>query len=1479
MKKNRIFALLTCLIMTFTACAAPGTPGGTQSAGTGDTSETETASETEAVSETEMPDRNEKPQLVIMGQESTDYSRAAKSKKTPQTDTKTSALYAAQELPKLSDKDFTVMVYIVGSNLESRYGAATNDMKEMIGSGLDYSKNNLLVYTGGSKRWTSDISNTCNSVINMENGEELNVAAQTSETADMGAAGTLTEFINYCTANYPARHYGLVLWDHGAGPLWGYGSDELFENDSLLFEELRGAMDQTIFAGDTKLDFVGFDACLMGSIESARLWKDYAKFLVGSEELESGRGWDYSFLGKLNETDDARTIVSAIVEAYEKYYEDNRSEFFNPDVTLAAMDLSGTDALIESTNALFTAMNTGIEEGRYAELNQARAKTKAFGLSAASGKEDAYDLLDLRNLAENLSGLYPEESQKVREALDEMVVRYTSNVSGAGGVSIYLPGDNIELYGVSEELYAEGTALSPEYSAFVESYMDSWIEGSNTDWSLGEMTRQGDELTLQLTDDQVRNASQAYYTVLQRNSFGDFAITTANIAVEPDENNILHIPADPMLLNVATDMEEAPAPLTCVQSQDNGGECVYRTLNCYLTSGHEFMDVDGDKDEVVSITAKNIKGETEATVLDITSASGSAWTGGKASIDVSNYESLINAGSISYKPQRDDDGNMKPFFEWKSSGYEMYPLSLDRGFRIEMKPASGFDKDFICQVTVKDVNGNVHGSEYIELDLDHSVRYESVSTGQGTLYAEVSEDEAVISGYEGEDEEITVPSEIAGKKVTEIGDEAFFGSSCKKITLPDTVRTIGLSAFRHSSIEEIGIPDGLEVIKRAAFSETSISAVSIPESVTTIGSIPFSECGNLTEITMNGDNPAYKTVDGVLYTKDGKTLIQYPGARSGQYKVENGTETIGYGAFAGSPIEGVVLPESLKSIENMAFFECQKLASFNLPNSLESVGNLAFGEYAMFSFGDEETPLIESVHIGPDLKHIGTDAFIMMNIAAFDVDENNPVYASSGGFITSKAKDMILEVPGGLGKIVVIPDGITTLQDNLLVNCEDGADFIIPDSVFRFGTSVFPYKLGDQDESGKYKYIFEAKLHCTKGSAAEAYARQYEIEYDDIVDPENLIYDTVTEETPAAGDGDETAITWRIFKDHAELLSVSGGGRDEFTVPSVFRDLPVTAIRHDDSLYSASSCSKIVIPDSIAAIDSRFFSDFYRLSEVDVDENNRAFKSVDGVLFDKKGETLIVYPSDREAEEYAVPDKTEVIEESAFYLNSNLTKVTLPKSLKSIGKNAFSGSSLLSTVAFGKGLREIGDRAFNDCPLQDVHLPSSVTSIGAAAFTPGEGFGRIELPDKVEFLGYCAFSGKAAEPFEQDAIRIPAKLVIKNQFLDNILFEKYEVDEKSENYKAVDGLLMSKDERTLVSVPTLTEGDLVIPEGTLYIEYSALTNCDKVTDIYLPDSILDIGGIGAKNYETGEYLYVIHCSPGSEAQRKLDAKGVPWVEK
>ena len=1460
--------------MGLSACAGPGGAGGAQDAQSAQGAQGAATGATAETAAAEEPAGNEKPDLVILGQDASNYSRAAESKKSVDVDVKTSALFAANDFSKLSDKDYTVMVYIVGSNLESHYGAATNDLNEMLSSGLDYSKNNLLVYTGGSKRWTSDISNKYNSVINMANGEELEVTAQTAETADMGAAQTLAEFVNYCTTNFPARHYGLILWDHGAGPLWGYGSDELFDNDSLLFEELRSAMDQTIFTNGKKLDWVGFDACLMGSIETANLWKDYAQYLIGSEELESGRGWDYSFLSTLNNTDDAGTIAASIVKAYGNYYKTNKSEFFNPDVTLSAMDLSKTDLVIGSMNGLFGAMKKGIEEGDYAAINKARARTKAFGLSAVSSKEEAYDLLDLRNLAENLEKLYPQECKAVNDALDQLLVEYTSNVSGAGGVSIYLPGDNQELYGISKELYSENSALSAEYTDLIGAYMDSWNESINTDWTLGKLERHDDELTMQLTEDQVKNSSRFVYTVLQRNSFGDFAITTANVEVEPDENNILHIPADPMLLYASTDMEESPAPLTCVQSEKNGNECIYRTVSCYLTPGHEFMDVDWSRDEEIVISARNVIGEREATILDITSGSGSAWTGGKASVDVTNYETLINAGSVSYAPRRDGEGHMLPFYKWEGTGYEMYPMCIDHGFRIEMKPASEFDKDFICQVVIKDINGEAHGSDYIDLELEHDRGYEQIQTEKGILYADVSAEEAVITGYSGEDEEIIIPSEVDGRKVTEIGRYALSSSAIKKVVLPDGLKRIGIEAFGGAGITEIEIPESVEVIQRGAFCNTGLTSVRLPDNLVEIGSVPFNGCDNLTEITIGESNPHYKTPDGVLYTKDGKTLIQYPSAKGGEYKIESGTEVVGYGAFAESNIEEAVFPDSVRTIENMAFFECNALSSFNLPDSVESIGIRAFGFYDLFSV-TVECSLTELLHIGPNVKYIGDRAFSMRNIAAFEVDEGNQYFASSGGFITNKAKDTIQEVPCGMNPVMVIPDGITTLEDHLLENCKGVTDFVIPDSAFRFGTQVFPYTLGEKDENGISTHVYEVRLHCSEGSAAEKYANEFEIEHDDVTDPDNMTYETVTEEIAGAEGEAPATMTFHVFKDRVEIWGCSSEAKGTFTIPDTYRNLPVTALRSDGT-WQSNWTTKLIIPASVRTIDTAFLHSFLFCEEYEVNENNQSYSSIDGVIFEASGETLVAYPRSKTDPEYTVPAKVKTIGESAFADNNAITKVSFPKSLRTIGEKAFSGCGHLTTVDFNKGLKEIGERGFGSAPLANVSLPSSIVTIGPSAFTLTENYGRLELPEKLEKMGLFSF-GSYDPPFTQDVIRIPARLKFEKTFINHVLFEKYEVDENNEYHKVTDGMLMSKDGMTLTAVPTLMEGDLVVPEGTVYISYWALDDCDLITDIYLPDSVLDPGGVVIKDSSTGEYKYVIHCSEGSDVQKTLDAKGVPWV--
>ena len=249
--------------------------------------EEQPASEEDIPSESlEMPESSEsssqqesKPGLVILEEDDGDF-RGTAGLKASDIDEKTSQLHAVKngsgdsktggDTAAKTVKEYTVMVYIVGSNLESRLGAATTDIGEMKQAGIDFGKTNLLVYTGGSRRWVSDIPNKFNSVLDLSTAGGSQIIAQTQESADMGMPQTLTEFINYCTALYPARHYGLIFWDHGAGPLWGYGSDELFGNDSLLLEELRRAMDASVFGPGRKLDWVGFDACLMGNLENAK---------------------------------------------------------------------------------------------------------------------------------------------------------------------------------------------------------------------------------------------------------------------------------------------------------------------------------------------------------------------------------------------------------------------------------------------------------------------------------------------------------------------------------------------------------------------------------------------------------------------------------------------------------------------------------------------------------------------------------------------------------------------------------------------------------------------------------------------------------------------------------------------------------------------------------------------------------------------------------------------------------------------------------------------------------------------------------------------------------------------------------------------------------------------------------------------------------------------------------------------------------
>ena len=182
--------------------------------------------------------------------------------------------------------------------------------------------------------------------------------------------------------------------------------------------------------------------------------------------------------------------------------------------------------------------------------------------------------------------------------------------------------------------------------------------------------------------------------------------------------------------------------------------------------------------------------------------------------------------------------------------------------------------------------------------------------------------------------------------VTSIGKGAFlYCSSLTSVSIPSSVTSIGNYAFQNcSSLISVTIPSGVTSIGDYAFENcSSLISVTIPNSVTSIGHLAFRGCSSLTDINVDPNNKYWCSVDGVLFSKDMKTLVAYPRGRAGAYKCPDGVTFIGDDAFVGcSSLTSVTIPNSVTSIGKYAFWYCSSLTSVTIPNSVTSIGNSAF---------------------------------------------------------------------------------------------------------------------------------------------------------------------------------------------------------------------------------------------------------------------------------------------------------------------------------------------------------------------------------------------------------------------------------------------------------------------------------------------------------------------------------------------------------
>jgi len=342
---------------------------------------------------------------------------------------------ASKDIAAREKKPYTIMISMNGSDLESEHGAATDDLIEMLDSGLSSQAANIIIFTGGAKEWQNDVIPEYDCVIwEVADGQIYELTRV--GLRNMGNAGTLSSFIDFGMLNFPAQKYGLILWDHGGGSISGYGHDEHFGNDNMTLLDLNYALQQSEVS-HTKLEFLGFDTCLLGTVEMAVIAADYAKYLIASEDLIPGDGWDYAFLKVLN---DNPNIDGALIgKAITDYFMDFYGPHYFDELNMSVIDLNYANHVMCAMGSLMERGLTSLEEYQpeaFRNLARRRADTKTFGIG--SPRDNESDMVDIGHMAYRLSDLYPSEAAELLDALNRAVIYNRNNSSTyLGGMSTF----------------------------------------------------------------------------------------------------------------------------------------------------------------------------------------------------------------------------------------------------------------------------------------------------------------------------------------------------------------------------------------------------------------------------------------------------------------------------------------------------------------------------------------------------------------------------------------------------------------------------------------------------------------------------------------------------------------------------------------------------------------------------------------------------------------------------------------------------------------------------------------------------------------------------------------------------------------------------------------------------------------------------------------------------------------------------------
>lgn len=422
-------------------------------------------------------------------------------------------------------------------------------------------------------------------------------------------------------------------------------------------------------------------------------------------------------------------------------------------------------------------------------------------------------------------------------------------------------------------------------------------------------------------------------------------------------------------------------------------------------------------------------------------------------------------------------------------------------------------------------------------------------------------------------------------------------------------------------------------------------------------------------------------------------------------------------------LESVSLPETLEKIGNYAFMSCRSIKEISLPDKVSSIGNEAF----------RQCTGLESFTVPVSLTELGTAVFTgCSKLSGFTVPKGSTAFSADGGILFNADGSKLVVFPAGKTETAyTVPDTVSGIASTAFSGCTGLVSVTIPDTVTECGGGLF------------YGCTSLESVRLPASLNSLAYTPSYNYYSDPLGFFENC-YKLSDIEFPK----DLTVIDYDAFCGCRAFT--------EFIVPDTVEEINGGAFENNKGLTA------ITLGKSVKEVSTSAFDGSDSLSAIYVSPDNKELSSLDGVLMDKPGQTIVMYPVGKKDASYTIPDGVVSIGYAAFYEHPFIESIVIPASVKNIGAYALNRCSRLTEVVFedhdAAGVLSVGRYAFYGSAYQKNCTDEqgfAVTENGILLALPENAEGEVIVPENVRYAaGASVTSEKITKLTFQNSVRL-----------------------------------------------------------------------------------------------------------------------------